>query len=252
MTNPGRILDGKTAVVAGALGRIGRSIADAFNTAGAETFGIDVAADNTGSTAFRLIEADVSRTGALETLVDEMAQQTAGIDIWVNAAYPRTENWGGPPERDTPEIWSRNVEMQMTATCLLSDLVARHMAERNAGSLINIASIYGMVAPDFGIYDGTGTAMPAPYAAIKAGLINHTRYLAAYYGPSGVRANVIAPGGVEAGQDQAFIEAYSKRTALKRMAKAEDVAGPALFLASDASAYVTGIVLPVDGGWTAI
>jgi NAD(P)-dependent dehydrogenase (short-subunit alcohol dehydrogenase family) len=109
-----------------------------------------------------------------------------------------------------------------------------------------------MVAPDFSIYEGTSMTTPAAYAAIKGGLIAHTRYLAAYFGRQNVRANVISPGGVHAAQPDTFVAAYARRTALGRMARAEEIGPPVVFLCSSAASYVTGAVIPVDGGWTAI
>jgi NAD(P)-dependent dehydrogenase (short-subunit alcohol dehydrogenase family) len=196
---------------------------------------------------------DVSDPDAAAALARDLADEAGGIDLWVNCAYPRTKSWGKSPDQDSPESWTENVTMQMTATCCAAEAAAAAMAvQGRGGAILNVASIYGMVGPDFAVYEGTAMTMPAAYSAIKGGLINHTRYLAARFGPYGVRVNVIAPGGVAAGQPDSFVSAYQARTPLQRMAEPEDIAGPALFLLSDAAAYVTGVVLPVDGGWTAI
>ena len=244
-------LSNRTAVVTGALGKIGRAIALGLHDAGARVIGLDRAGADIDDVPFEIRIADVSDSEAVPGIVDGLASRDA-FQIWVNAAYPRTADWGQNPGREDAASWVANVSMQMTATCVAADAAAHAMAEQGGGSLINVASIYGMVSPDFSIYDGTAMGVPGPYSAIKGGLINHTRYLAGLYGPKGVRANVLAPGGVAAGQDKSFVDAYNKRTALKRLASADDMAGPAVFLASDASAYVTGVCLPVDGGWTAI
>lgn len=251
-------LDSKTAVVTGGMGRIGGAIVRALLDAGARVVIIDCQ-DDTGRGARRpakspaLFErADLSKPKAIPEIVAGLDRRLGGFDVWINCAYPRTKDWGVPPERDRPESWQRNVEMQMVAVCLAADHAAQCMARRKGGSIINTASIYGMVGPDFAIYRGTKMTTPAAYSAIKGGVVAHTRYLASYYGRAGVRANVLCPGGVAAGQPGSFVAAYSRRTALGRMAVAAELGPPAVFLASSASSYVTGAVLMVDGGWTAI
>jgi NAD(P)-dependent dehydrogenase (short-subunit alcohol dehydrogenase family) len=117
---------------------------------------------------------------------------------------------------------------------------------------VNISSIYGSVGPDFTVYDGTEMTMPAAYAAIKGGVVNLTRYLAAYYGPYGVRINCVSPGGIFDQQPQSFVSAYEKKVPMRRMGIPEDIAAPVAFLLSDEAAYITGHNLMVDGGWTAI
>lgn len=243
-------LSGSKAVVTGASGKIGRAVALGLRDAGAMVAGIDSRSDPTCD--LEILARDVGDPARSADIAAELDERLGGVDIWVNAAYPRTTDWGSGPGRESAASWVENVTLQLSANCVLATAIAARMAARNGGSIINIASIYGMVSPDFSIYEGTDMGVPAPYSAIKGGLISHTRYLAGFYGPQGVRVNVLAPGGVEAGQPQSFINAYSQRTALKRMGMAEDMVGPTVFLASDASLYVTGICLPVDGGWTAI
>jgi len=125
------------------------------------------------------------------------------------------------------------------------------MKQNGGGSIINLASTYGVVAPDFSIYEGTAMTMPAAYSAIKGGIITFTKYLAIYYAPYKVRVNAISPGGVFDNQDPSFVEHYGKRTPLGRMARPAEIVGGAVYLASDASSYVTGHNLMIDGGWTA-
>jgi NAD(P)-dependent dehydrogenase (short-subunit alcohol dehydrogenase family) len=255
-------LTGRRAVVTGACGRLGHAIAGALSRAGAAVVGVDTAAAAAAAAAggadigeardFDMLADDVSDPAAAAALARRLAEMGSGFDIWVNAAYPRSADWGTSPGREDAASWTANVTMQMTACCVASEVAAEAMARRGSGSVITLASIYGLVAPDFTIYEGTEMGVPAPYSAIKGGLINHTRYLAGRYGPQGVRVNAIAPGGVFAGQDPGFVAAYERRTALRRMADPGDIAGPAVFLASDAARYVTGVCLPVDGGWTAI
>jgi NAD(P)-dependent dehydrogenase (short-subunit alcohol dehydrogenase family) len=127
------------------------------------------------------------------------------------------------------------------------------MQEARSGSIINIASIYGMVGPDFTIYEGTQVSNPVNYAFAKGGMINLTRYLASFLAPFTVRVNSLSPGGFRTEETPVqFVRNYSQRTPLGRMAEADDLKGPVVFLASEASRYITGQNLPVDGGWTAI
>ena len=124
------------------------------------------------------------------------------------------------------------------------------MVRQGRGSIINISSIYGEVGNDPNLYIGTDMHPPPTYSFVKAGMINFTRYLACFYGKQGIRANCISPGGYLAGQAEAFLDRYNARVPIGRMLDNEDIKGAVVFLASDASSYVTGANLMVDGGWT--
>ena len=127
------------------------------------------------------------------------------------------------------------------------------MNQQGAGSIVNIASIYGMVGPDFTIYEGTPVHNTVSYSFAKGGMLNMTRYLASYLAPHGVRVNAISPGGVETAQTPgSFLANYNRKVPMRRMAQGLDLQGAAVFLASDAAAYITGQNIAVDGGWTAI
>jgi NAD(P)-dependent dehydrogenase (short-subunit alcohol dehydrogenase family) len=252
-------LKGRKAVVTGGGGLIGAAIVRAMADSGASVTVLDKADDDVralfknSDPPINVANCDVTDFDVLADMVNGIDEDLGGIDIWVNSAYPRTEDWGAKPA-DTPmESWRRNVDIQMNSSCLLADYVARRMATRKSGSIINVASIFGVVAPDFQVYEGTDMTTPAAYTAIKGGVIAHTRFLASYYGRSGVRVNAICPGGVRgSNQPDSFVDAYGKRTALGRMANADEIGPPVVFLASDAASYVTGSALMVDGGWTAI
>jgi NAD(P)-dependent dehydrogenase (short-subunit alcohol dehydrogenase family) len=125
------------------------------------------------------------------------------------------------------------------------------MKKHGGGSIINLASIYGIVAPDFSIYEGTELTMPVAYASIKAGIIALTKYIATYFGHDNIRANTVSPGGIYDNQPPSFVDKYSRKTPLGRMGNPSEIVGAVIYLASDASSFVTGHNLTVDGGWTA-
>src|SRR3989304_8747593 len=144
-----------------------------------------------------------------------------------------------------------NVDNHLGGYFVMCKETAMIMKERGGGSMINLASIYGVVAPDFSIYEGTEMTMPVAYASIKAGVIAMTKYIATYFGTHNIRANVISPGGIHDNQAPSFVEKYSRKTPLGRMGKPHEIVGAVIYLASDASSYVTGQNILVDGGWTA-
>ena len=251
-------LDGQVGVIAGGLGKIGASLCRAIAACGGHSKILDISDSAWPSLQAELdaeaefINTDLADPAKVPALVTELFERFPNISYWINAAYPRTEQWGVLPEEVDPGTWARNVEMHMNTYCLIAEHVARHMAAARGGSIINVASIFGIVAPDFQVYEGTDIMAPSPYSAIKGGIIAYTRYLASYYGRQGVRVNALCPGGIAAGQSTRFVEQYARRTALGRMADAAEIGPPAVFLVSDASSYITGSTLMVDGGWTAI
>lgn len=253
-------LEGRVAVVTGGAGLIGRALVKGLASFGAHTYIAEIDEDVAEQCAaeFRAIglrcstaALDIMDLASISSCVGNVLSKSGAIDVWVNSAYPKAKDWGLAFEKVSIDSWRTAVDGQMTSYCFCCREAAEAMRSRKSGSIINLGSTYGMVGPDFSIYEGTEHTMPAAYAAIKGGIINFTRYLASYYGRDGIRINCLSPGGVENNQAAPFVEKYVRKTLLGRMARPDDIAGAAVFLASDASAYVTGHNLVVDGGWTA-
>jgi NAD(P)-dependent dehydrogenase (short-subunit alcohol dehydrogenase family) len=256
-------LEGRVALITGGGGHIGKAIGDGLAELGAGLILLDRSADacreaeETISASWgrpvSSIIADLEDMGGLD-IVSEVRRRADGLDILINcAAFVGTddlEGWNEPFARQSAATWRRAVEVNMTAPFVLSQALAPMLSASGHGSIINFASIYGICAPDFSIYEGTDMHNPAAYAAAKAGLLQFTRWLATALAPH-VRVNAITPGGVERGQPRSFMDRYEARTPMGRMAAEEDIKGAAAFLASDLSAYVTGQNIIIDGGWSA-
>lgn len=252
-------LDGKIALVTGGAGIVGTHIVEALAEAGATVWAVsrdgarcaELAAALTGrGLNAASASCDFTQEQAVVRLRDEILAREGRLDILFNNAVARA---GGDLRHSTLEEWEETMKLNSSGLFLASRILSEPMQQARSGSIVNIASIYGAVGPDFSIYEGTAMSNPAHYAFSKGGMINFTRYLASYLGPDNVRVNCISPGGfLSEGQDETFRAAYARRTLLGRMAVGEDIKGPAVFLASDASRYITGQNIVVDGGWTAI
>ena len=254
-------LQGRVALVtAGAGPLFGSSISSALAEAGATVITASRSLEANEEYAERLraagldvtgMQLDITDPASIERLRSEVLERFGRLDVLVNSALARGGHAGGFTEQ-TAEQWVASAQGDMVGLFLLCQAFAPEMARQGRGSIINVASIYGVVSNDPTLYEGTEMRQPPTYPFVKGGMIQLTRYLAAYFGKSGVRANCISPGGYFNHQPEPFVERYNHRVPLGRMMGHEDLQGAVVFLASDASAYVTGTNLVVDGGWTCI
>jgi NAD(P)-dependent dehydrogenase (short-subunit alcohol dehydrogenase family) len=249
-------LRGKVALVTGAVGLVGRQITQALVEAGARTFIASRSLEKleTEALGWRARGAEVvalsydqSREDSIQALAQQITAQAGRVDVLVNNAVER-------PMRDwssSSDDFARSMAVNATGVFAMTRTFGELMAAQGQGSVINIGSIQGIVGPDFTLYEGLDWGCPPDYFFHKGGLVLLTRFAAAKLGPRGVRVNCVSPGGFFNQQDPRFVERYCARTFLGRMANRSDLQGSIIFLASDASAYVTGINLVVDGGYTA-
>lgn len=246
-------LKGKIAVVVGGAGLIGSEIVKGLGDFGAKVFIADnnkKAAERVRRKNVKFIYLDITSEDSVRQALKEIYRQAGRINILVNSSYPRTSDWGLKLEEVTFDSWKENVNNHLGGYFLCSKFAAELMKKKSGGLILNFASIYGVVAPDFGIYKGTKMTMPAAYSAIKGGIVAFTKYVATYYAKYNIRANVVSPGGVYNHQDASFVKKYKEKTPLNRMANPEDIVGAVVFLCSDASSYITGQNIIVDGGWS--
>jgi NAD(P)-dependent dehydrogenase (short-subunit alcohol dehydrogenase family) len=264
-------LEGKVAVVSGSLGLIGKNHCRALAEAGANIVVTDLDQQACAVFASELsIEYSIKSLGlgcnitnkeSVIELKDRILEQFSKIDVLVNnaAINDMFENPTAAAEQSKfenypLELFQRSLDVNITGMFLCSQVLGSVMAQQGTGSIINMASTYGIVAPDQSLYaraDGSQSFYKsAAYPVTKGAVISFTRFLAAYWGHRGVRVNTLSPGGVENNQDDFFVDNYAKRTPLARMAEPTDYQGAIVFLASDASSYMTGANLVVDGGWT--
>jgi len=271
-------LSGRVAVVTGGAGLLGTEFCQTLLEAGASTVVADISDDAAKNLASSLnerfqskesssraipVQIDISSKNSVEELFHLVSEEFGRVDILVNTAAidPKFDpdslavSDSSVGFEDFPfELWKQALDVNLTGVFLCCQAAGKLMASQGGGVMINISSIYGLVGPDQRIYQSEGNPdryKPAYYSTTKAGILGLTRYLATYYAGKNIRVNALTPGGVFNEHDQDFVQAYSSRTVLGRMAEKNEMNGALLFLASDASAYMTGSNLVVDGGWTA-
>lgn len=243
-------LKNKVIIVTGGNGLLGKEIIRRIQEEG----GLCINADINHNTSNDLLnyKCDITDTASVDQFIKDIVEKYGRIDGLVNNAYPRTKDWGNKFEEIVFSSWQTNVDWQLNAYFYITQKVSESMSQNEFGSIVNIASVYGVVGPDFTVYDGTSMTMPAAYAAIKGAIINFSRYLAAYLGPRNIRVNTISPGGIFDQQNPIFVENYNKKVPMRRMGLPDDISPSVAFLLSEDSKYITGQNLIVDGGWTAI
>ncbi len=204
------------------------------------------------------LSVDLSDESSVKTWAAEILERFGHVDVIVNNAAAKSPGFFAPLDKFSLSDWNQVMDVNVTGMFLVVRELGPSMAARGKGSIINIGSIYGVVGPDQRIYEGSwyedlGGSINTPmiYSVSKGAVIAMTRYLATYWGPRGVRTNTLTPGGVASGQNSVFNEKYSARIPMGRMAEAEEMVGALIFLASDASSYVNGQNIIIDGGLTA-
>lgn len=263
-------LTGKSAVVTGGAGILGVHFCSGLAESGANVAVVDLNEDKAKTLAERLkkrykgkavgIGCDVSDPASVNTMLNRILAAFGEVNILHNNAAAKSDDLNAffaPFEEYTLDQWRKIMAVNLDGMFLVAQAVGKQMAaQEKGGSIVQTASIYGVMGPDFRIYEGSfylnrKINTPAVYSASKAGVVGLTRYLATYWADKGIRVNTLTPGGTESGQNDEFKRRYSQRVPLGRMAQAHEMVGALLFLASDASSYVTGQNIMVDGGLSA-
>ena len=255
----------KTVVLTGATGRLGRHYCEVLSELGANMILFDLDSGKcerlAGDLAHRYgtrplgLQVDISTKPEVFAAVDTIVDQYGRIDVLINnAAAEQLTVFDGKVldfENFPLEVWQANLDVNLTGAFLCCQAVGKQMVTQGGGVILNIGSTYGVTACDQRIYGESGINSSVAYAATKSGILNFTRYLASYWQGKDIRVNCLSPGGVFNNQAEEFVKNYTYRTMLKRMAEPDDLASALVYLVSDASKWVTGTNLIVDGGWTA-
>ena len=255
-------LKGKTALITGGLGFLGRVLCTEFAKQGTNLIVLDKSQEDAAfltelrryqiSTEFHQVDFELGDSRS--RVIEEISKTTQRLDILINnAAYVGSTDapgWAVPFQNQSIDTWNKALEVNLTTPFHLVQGLEKLLRLSDAPTIVNIGSIYGSHGPDWEIYKGTDMGNPAGYAASKGGLIQLTRWLATTLSPN-IRVNCVSPGGISRNQDISFVEKYSLRTPLKRMATEDEIVSSILFLASSSANYITGQNIQVDGGWSA-
>ena len=266
-------LEGKTVIVSGGYGLIGKEVCDAFASYGADLVIADIQdevtlkdfADELGSkykVKILPVNMDISDPTSVERGIQTIKHNGLGFDVYVHLAAidakfdaAKSEVEPSSFENFPLESWRKSVDVNINGTFHAIQQIVREMLAQGSGNIITVASTYSLVAPNQSLYREKGKEhqlfKPIDYVATKSVIPNLTRYLSTLYGTKGIRANCIVPHGIYNNHGDEFVENFSKMTPLSRMCRVDELRGPFVFLASDASTYMTGSTLVVDGGWTA-
>lgn len=268
-------LTGKIAVITGGAGFLGRHFADAVAEMGAQPILLDIDSASLDEACKGLVEKgyiaasyplDLTSAEAVLNTVEAIVAEYGRVDVLINSAAFAMKSFQDSKEKNffagfedyDLDLWRLSLDVTVTSTYLITQAVGRVMKRQGRGSIVNIASDVAVISPDHRIYEaderfdyeGVSFNTPPSYPVAKAGILSLTRYLATYWARDGIRVNTISPAGVYRGQNAKFVEQLSYRIPLGRMAFAQELKGPIVFLASDASSFITGANLMVDGGRT--
>lgn len=245
-------LEGKVVVLTGAGGFLGTHFSKALVGRGATLVAVDVGFPASWNVAAaKRITLDLRSGDAIEDAAESVMREFGGVHGLVNNAAARPSGMFAKFADYRRADWDDVVGVSLTAAFECAQRFGRRMVAAGSGSIVSLSSIYGLTGGDDRLYQGLPFNMPPAYAAAKAGVIGLTRYLATHLGPRGVRANALAPGGIYNGHDERFVSRYSDRVPMGRMGSPQDLVGALVFLLSDASGYVNGQTIAVDGGFTA-
>lgn len=251
----------KVAFITGGAGHIGRSVGYKLAEQGCRIIVVDKNRQNAEEVLEKLnsingeknlfLDLDLLDSSSFKKAAQFVESETGSLDYLVNCAafYDDTPGWGVPFEEESYEAWQKVLSVNTLAPFFLAQCLNPFLQKGDGGAIVNVSSIYGIVAPDFSLYEGTSMTNPAVYGVSKGGLQQATKWLSSVLAPK-VRVNTVTPGGAERGQNPVFKERYESRTPLNRMANEEDVAEAISYLLSDKSGFITGHNLVVDGGWT--
>lgn len=252
------MLDGKVIVVTGGAGLLGSR----FCAAIAEQRGVVIVADLNLAAAEKVAEGiraaggraeaavlNITDTASVDGLIASLHARHGHIDAVVNNAYPRNKSWGRKLEEVTYTDFCENVGLHLGGYFLVAQKFALYFRANGGGNIVNLASIYGTLAPRFEVYDGTQMTTPVEYAAIKSAVIQLTRYFAQYFKQDGVRCNALSPSGILDKQPESFLKRYNEHCGTKGMLEPQDMTGALVFLLSDSSRYMTGQNLIIDDGF---
>ena len=255
-------LSNKVIILTGAAGLLGTEYAHGLSQAGANVVLADLNFDKCKKLSLNLnkkynvnsfpIKLDVTKINSINTMIKAVIKKFSKIDILINnaifseAGYTKIKF-----ENYDLDIWKKGLNVNLSGIFLCCQQIGKIMKKQKNGNIINISSIYGIGAPDQRIYGNTKIIKSALYSVTKSGVLNFTRYLASYWRQDGIRVNTLSLGGVEENQNPTFKKNYSNKTMIGRMAKKDEYVGALIFLSSNASSYMTGSNLVIDGGWTA-
>lgn len=253
-------LQNKTVVVIGGFGTIGKEITLRLLVEGASVIVAEKKsvkqapawfheAERHGRT-LTCAELDITSRLSIEMFLADCDSRGLTLDCMVNSAYPRNPHYGRKLDDVTYEDFCENVSLHLGGYFLATQVFAEYFKQHGKGSIVNLSSIYGVVAPRFEVYSGTTMTMPVEYAAIKSALIHLTKYFSRFYQGTSLRFNCVSPGGILADQPRPFLDKYKSFSLEKGMLEGQDIVGGVVFLLSDQALFVKGQNLVIDDGWS--